>query len=420
MTIPLNPQPAMPGPAFQGLPLDTACAQAAAFANVIRETESVALAQAVGRCLAQDVVARRACPDRDLSAMDGYAVATACNLGAGTHLKIEGRIAAGDVAESLADGTAARIFTGAAIPAGAGAVVMQEHAKRDGAFVILERPVAMGENIRRRAEDVAPGDLLLREGQRLNARGVAIVAAQGIDRLVVRRPVRVAILSTGNELCHAQGDCVPATGALDSTRPMLLALAAAQGLTAADAGCVPDDPSALADHLRRLAERCDLIVTTGGASVGEEDHSATALRLAGGTGATLKMALKPGKPAIVGRIGAATYLGLPGNPLAALVSWSLLGNAVFARLEGRAVTRQPGCPMPIRLALRRKPGRTEFIPARIHGGPGGLELELLAGNSARLRPLLDADGFVELPETLTEAQPGHRLAFHPFERQFAV
>lgn len=183
MTIPLNPQPAMPGPAFQGLPLDTACAQAAAFANVIRETESVALAQAVGRCLAQDVVARRACPDRDLSAMDGYAVATACNLGAGTHLKIEGRIAAGDVAESLADGTAARIFTGAAIPAGAGAVVMQEHAKRDGAFVILERPVAMGENIRRRAEDVAPGDLLLREGQRLNARGVAIVAAQGIDRL---------------------------------------------------------------------------------------------------------------------------------------------------------------------------------------------------------------------------------------------
>jgi molybdopterin molybdotransferase len=157
------------------------------------------------------------------------------------------------------------------------------------------------------------------------------------------------------------------------------------------------------------------VATTGGASVGEEDHAAQAIVLAGGTAETLRLDLKPGKPVILGHLGGATYLGLPGNPVSALVSWSLLGRAMLARLEGRAFAPHTGCPLPLATSFKRKPGRTEFVPARRVICPDGPALEPLGSTSARLAPLVAADGFIELPTRFASGAPGQRVTFHPFD-----
>jgi molybdopterin molybdotransferase len=295
---------------------------------------------------------------------------------------------------------------------------MQEHVVREGDSIVLRRPVPPGDHIRRRGEDVAPGDLLAMTGQRLDPRHVALLAAQGIATVRVRRRPRVAIVSTGDELLPAGGTCGSAS-VYDTNRPMLMGLAAGAGLDIADYGCAPDDPEALADVLRAAAAACDLVVTSGGVSVGEEDHSSRALERAGGTGESLRIGMKPGKPALVGRIGAAVYLGLPGNPVSALVSWSLLGRAIIAALEGRRFAPPLGLPVALEGALLRKSGRTEFMPARLAWHDSEPRLQILPGGSARLRPLAEADGFAEVPAHVSTAAAGSTLAFHPFEKLFA-
>jgi molybdopterin molybdotransferase len=202
---------------------------------------------------------------------------------------------------------------------------------------------------------------------------------------------------------------------------MVMTLAAQAGLDVVDGGWVRDDPDALAAMLRAVSNYCDLVVTTGGASAGEEDHSASAVARANGACETLKVALKPGKPAVVGRIGAAAYLGLPGNPVAALVSWLILGGAVVAALEGRSFRRRPGCPMPAAARFERRPGRTEFAPGRLVGNGGGPAVEILGrGGSARLRPLVEADGLVEIHPLHAPVETGDMILFHPFHDGFAV
>ena len=207
----------------------------------------------------------------------------------------------------------------------------------------------------------------------------------------------------------------------DSNRPMLMALAAQAGLEVVDGGWVPDDPGTMAEALRGLASRSDLVVTTGGASVGEEDHSAAAVMRAGGRCQTLRIALKPGKPAVVGRIGKAAYLGLPGNPVSALVSWLILGGCVVATLEGRPYRRRPGCPIPAASRFERRAGRTEFAPGRIVATEAGPAVEILGrGGSARLRPLVEADGLVEIHALHAPVEPGATVLFYPFRDGFAV
>lgn len=396
------------------LPIDEGMARAAAQASPIPCIESVPLAQAGGRVLAQTVRATRDRPSFDQSAMDGYAVAAGGGLAEGTRLRVSGRIAAGQTGTILSRGTATRIFTGAPLPPGADAVAMQEHVERSGDVIALDRPVISGSHVRRRGEDVAYGAELTEPGLRLDARHVALFAAQGIESVVVRRRAKVAVLSTGDELRDAgdassEGATVP-----DTNRPMLMALLAQVGVEAVDGGWVPDDPDAIARALSDLAGTCDLVVTTGGASVGEEDHAARALVLAGGRGETLRLDLKPGKPAVVGRIGRAVYLGLPGNPVSALVSWSLLGRAVLARLEGRPVAKPEGFRVQLAGPLARKPGRVEFLPAKLVRGGSEPALSILGGTSARLMPLAEADGFAELPAAFASGAPGQRVAFHPF------
>ena len=403
------------------LSIDDACRIAADYATPRHRVETVRLTAALGRTLAHDALAVHPCPPFAQSAMDGYAVFAGAALPPGTVLAVEGRVAAGQHAAPLRLGAAARIFTGAPIPAGADTIVMQERTQRVGDTIVLRDTVRPGEHVRREAEDVCPGSTLAEAGQHLDARHVALFAAQGLAAVKVRSRLRIAVVSTGDEIRDGGGPAGGlASGICDSNRPMLLALVAQAGQEAVDGGGVPDDPARLANVLRALSASCDLIVTTGGVSVGEEDHSASALTRAGGTGETLRIALKPGKPALVGRIGGAAYLGLPGNPVSALVSWSLLGRSMLAALEGCRFRRPRGVRVPLANPVLRKAGRTEFMPARLVERGDEVLLQVLGSTSARLRPLVDADGFVELPADLHSAPAGSALPFLPFERLFGA
>ena len=399
------------------LTIPQACARAIMYVRRLHASEAVMVLDAAGRTLAEPVVARLAMPPFTQSAMDGYALAAGKGIPPGSRLDVVDRIAAGSVGRRLVQGETSRLFTGAPLPDGADAVIMQEHVEREGSAVILRRPIRAGDNIRHRGEDIEPLEPLLEVGDRLDARHIALLAAQGIKRVDVRIRPRVAVISTGDEL-RQPGLGLEAAAIYDSNRPMLLALIAQAGLVAIDGGWVPDDAGHLAARMKHLAADADLVITSGGASVGEEDHALAALRQAGGQGETLKIALKPGKPAVVGSIGAAAYLGLPGNPVSSLVSWLILGHAMVSALEGRPSRRRLGYPMTSRSRFDRRPGRSEFVPARLVDD-GGVEI-LGRGGSARLRPLVQADGLAEIMAENAGVQPGDTVLFHPFRDGFVV
>ncbi|MCZ8036320.1 MAG: molybdopterin-binding protein, partial [Novosphingobium sp.] len=227
--------------------------------------------------------------------------------------------------------------------------------------------------------------------------------------------LRIAVLSTGDELQDA-GAVLRGAAVYDSNRPMLLSLLGQAGHDAIDGGRSPDSRAEIAERLRVLSERSDLVISTGGASVGEEDHSLAALRHAGGSGRVLKIALKPAKPAIVGRIGQAAYLGLPGNPVASLVSWLILGQAMVGALQGRPHKPHMGFPLAVTTEFARRSGRTEFVPARIVADMGGeVRVEIIGkGSAAQLRPLALADGLAEIAAECGDLRPGDLIRFHPF------
>lgn len=424
MTLPAAVEAPLSSPVVDRAPallsVSEACARTSAYAAPLLGTDVVPVAQAAGRTLAEPIVARLAAPPFSQSAMDGYALVVGDELAAGARFEVVGRVPAGRRGGRIAAGQAARLFTGAPLPEGADAVIMQEHVEREGSAIILRRALRAGDNIRYRGEDIQPLEILLQAGERLDARHIALAAAQGIETLKVRARLRVAVISTGDELRQV-GDMLDPSTIFDSNRPMLLALVAQSGLTPIDGGWVPDEPATIADRLRRMAKQADLVITSGGASLGEEDHALTALERAGGSGETLKVALKPGKPAVVGRIGAAAYLGLPGNPVSSLVCWLQLGQAMICALEGRAPRRRLGFPLPSRSAFERRAGRTEFVPARLVDDRDGLGVEILGrGGSARLRPLAEADGLAEIAMENSGVRPGDIILFHPLHDGFAV
>jgi molybdopterin molybdotransferase len=402
------------------LSISEACARAAVYVAPLIRTDVVPVVHAAGRRLAEPIVARLAAPPFTQSAMDGYALSAGNGIAAGARLAIVGRVPAGSRGGQITAGQAARVFTGAPLPEGADAVIMQEHVERDGGAIILRRALRAGDNIRHKGEDIQPLEILLQAGERLDARHIALAAAQGFETAKVRARPRVAVISTGDELRQV-GDLLDPNTIYDSNRPMLLALVEQSGLVPIDGGWVPDEPGTLADRLRRMAEQADLVITSGGASLGEEDQALAALEQAGGRGETLMIALKPGKPAVVGRIGAAGYLGLPGNPVSSLVCWLLLGRAMICALEGRAPRRRLGFPLPSRSAFDRRAGRTEFLPAKLVDGDGGIGVEILGrGGSGRLRPLSEADGLAEVAAENGGVRPGDVVLFHPLRDGFAV
>ncbi|GLK80597.1 molybdopterin molybdotransferase MoeA [Methylopila turkensis] len=400
--------------------LETARATAAALAPSPVGVEELPFAALRGRVTSSAVISPAPLPPFDHSAMDGYAVADPGRL----RHRVRGRLTAGGrgAPEPLAPGDAARIFTGAPLPPGARAVVMQERVLREGDDIVLTAALEDGANVRRRGEDVAAGDALVPEGVTLDARHLAILAASGVERAVVRRKVVVGLLSTGDELLEHGRPLAP--GRIhDANRPMLAAILDRPAYEVVDLGIAPDDPAALARLLAEAGARCDALVTSGATSVGDEDHLAAAVAAAGGSLGLAKVALKPGKPIVVGRVGRAVLVGLPGNPFAALVGHMLIGRVALERLAGLDV--KPLAPLTAVAAFEQRGpgGRTEFAPARLAGrNPSGLPLaeKLGRGGSARLAPLIAADGLAVIPAGREEVRRGDIVGFLPFEAALEV
>ena len=394
--------------------VDEARLRVDAFMSPVSRIERVPLRLAAGRILARSVSAQIENPRFDQSAMDGYAIRLQDVKAGTTRLRLGGRIIAGSEARLGQQGEAIRIFTGAPLPSGYDAVIMQEHVSIDGEFIHFNRPVKIGDNIRRRGEDIACGAVLLTKGQRLDARHVAILAGQGYGEIDVFGRVRVAVISTGNEL-RQMGQALDDTAIYDSNRETIMALAEAAGTDVIDGGSLRDDPAVIAKRLSELIGKADLIVTTGGASVGDEDHCSEAFRRCGGRLENLRIAMKPGKPAIVGRCGSSVYLGLPGNPIAAIVVWWLLGETMVKRAQGFQLASQAFQVLPSRTSFPHKAGRTEFLPARVVPSQAGNTVEIIGrGGSARLLPLIQAHGFVEIPAEQAEISIGDGLRFRAF------
>ena len=389
-------------------------------AEPVRGFESVALDLACGRVLATDIRATGMMPPFDNSGMDGYAVRLADFAGEGPWvLPVAGRIAAGEAeAKPLRDGTAWRIFTGARIPDGADAVVMQEEVVALDGFASFRRSPARGQNIRRAGEDMADDEVVMQAGQRLGPRDIAIVAGAGFRAVTVHPQPRVALLCTGAELVTEEHALSP--GKIhDVNGPMLVSALKAAGGRIVWSGQCDDSPGALTMTLARLAAISDMIVTTGGVSVGEEDHVKAAVQSAGGRVSLSGVAMKPGKPVSFGKIGSAVYLGLPGNPVSAFVTWTLFGTTMLEALGGvkhrKEVARYVVSDQPV----FHKPGRCEYRPARLIG-QDGLGREMVSTDrqvhSARLGPLADCDGLILIPGDVEAANPGDLLQFLPFQR----
>jgi len=396
---------------------DEALGRIAAQAKPVGRTEAVSLTDALGRVLACPVRSRAMAPAFDNAAMDGYALDSSALIGAGPwDLRVVARLAAGQApAAPLSGSTAARIFTGAPVPAGADAVVIQEAVLRMGETVrLFERPVP-GLNIRRAGCDIAAGATVLDAGRKLGPRDIAACAAAGAGVLRVRRRVRAALLVTGDEVRRA-GGARDAGQIWDINTPMLSAFLELSGVEIVCAAHGDDDRDGLARRLEELATSVDLIVTTGGLSVGEEDHVKPALATLGGDIVFSGVAIKPGKPVSFGRIGSAFWLGLPGNPLSAYVTWALFGTALVRGLTGETAQAQRRHVVTA-TAIRRKPGRCELRLATLAGFDGeGREVVHFddTTDSGRVGQLPSADGLIFLPADAAMLPEGALVEFQPF------
>ena len=380
--MPNDPKPSAARPPLK--PLDQALAELLTHAVPLADVQTVSAFDADGRVLAQNLLSSLNVPAHDNSSMDGYALRCADWLGPDTVLQVNQRIPAGSSGHALGTGSAARIFTGAPIPPGADAVVMQEHCTQlaasngaDAACPTVQVHVQprAGQWIRRRGEDVASGDVVLRRGQRLTPASLGLAASIGFDQLQVTRPVRVALFSTGDELVMP-GDVAPQDmlpGAIyNSNRFFLRALLQRLGCTVTDLGIVPDKLDATVAALYGASQKHDLILTSGGVSVGEEDHIKPAVQALGQLN-LWQIAIKPGKPFAYGQIGTAHFIGLPGNPVSSFVTFLLLVRPFILKLLGATAITLESIALPAHFDWPKADKRREFLRVR-QNTEGGLDL----------------------------------------------
>ncbi|WP_423192046.1 gephyrin-like molybdotransferase Glp [Cupriavidus sp. H18C2] len=383
-------------------------------ARPITETETVDTLQANGRVLATPVTSALRVPPADNTSMDGYAMRAADVPAPGTRLPVSQRIPAGHVGTELAPGTAARIFTGGLIPPGADAVVMQEQCQGDGDAVIVNHVPASGEWIRRAGEDIEAGSQILPAGARLSPQALGLAASVGQARLDVIRRVRVAVFFTGDELAMP-GEPLKPGAIYNSNRFTLRGLLENLGCEASDFGIVPDTLAATRDTLRRAAAGHDLIITSGGVSVGEEDHIRPAVTAEGRLD-LWQIAIKPGKPLAFGQVDNGTaaptfFLGLPGNPVSSFVTFLLFVRPFLLRLQGVADVTPRRLPLRADFDLPKGDRRNEFLRARLNDA-GGLDL-FPNQSSGVLTSTVWGDGLIDNPPNHPIAR-GDTVSFIPF------
>ncbi len=410
------------------MPADTALEILLDRLHPVADTENVALRAAAGRIVAADVVAARDVPPHDNSAVDGFAVYFGdLSTDTDTTLPIAGRTAAGHpLAHPQKHGEAVRIFTGAPMPhgenggeaGGPDTVLMQEDCTVEsgagGEQVVIPLGIRKGANRRFRGEDVRAGATVLTAGQRLRPQEIGLAASIGLTELAVYRPLRVAIMSTGDEVFEPGAD-LPSGGIYDANRYSLLALLDGLGCEVTDLGILPDDRAAISAVLSEAATRHDALISSAGMSVGEEDHLSAAVSALGQLH-FWKLAIKPGRPVALGQIGGVAFVGLPGNPAAMMVTFLRLARPALLRLAG-ATDIEPHL-YKVRAGFDhvKKPARREYVRVRLDAGKDG---NLVAHKFPRdgagiLTSLVEADGLVELSEDTTQLTVGTMVDFLPF------
>jgi molybdopterin molybdotransferase len=376
--------------------------------------ETVELAEADGRVLAEDIVAPISVPAATNSAVDGYAVHFEdLSPGQDTVLPIQGRAAAGHpMAGPLPRGFAARVFTGALMPDGPDTVLMQEDCHADDGQVRIRPGIRRGANRRLAGEDVTAGDTVLRAGRRLGPPEVGLCASLGRIDAPVRRRLRVALFSTGDEVAEP-GTPLRHGQIYDSNRAMAAALLERAGVAVTDGGILPDHPDVLRAALHAASGGHDLILTSGGVSTGEEDHVRGAIEHLG-TLSFWRLGIKPGRPVAVGTIGSTPLVGLPGNPVAAMVTYMAIARPLIAALRGETLRDPPRFPVASGFSYRKKPDRREYVRVRLESGASGLVAQRFPREGAGiLTSLTESDALAELPEAMTEVTPGQSIACLP-------
>ncbi len=395
------------------LPLATVLARLAEVIEPISGQQRLALRSALGHILAEPITAPAPVPAHDNSAMDGYALRHA-DLEAGP-LKLVGSAFAGHpYSGEIGPGECVRIMTGGVVPAGADTVAMQEHAEAKDTTITITRPPSAGDNIRRAGEDLQAGDVVLPAGRRLTAADLGVIASMGVAEVSVMRALRVAFFSTGDEL-RSLGETLGPGEIYDSNRYTLFGMLTRLGVDLIDMGVVRDDETALQHALDQAAANADVILTSGGVSVGEADFMGKLLQMHG-EAHFWSIAMKPGRPLTFGRYGKAWYFGLPGNPVSVMATFTQVVTPALRQLAGELHQPPARFRLPCRSALRKKPGRQEFQRARlVQQADGSLAVESVGRQgSGILRSMSEADCFIVLPADCGNVAEGDWVDVEPF------
>lgn len=415
MTDPLKPPPlrndcfALPA-GVHWTPVDEALELLRERLTPVTEVEAVYVAQAFGRVLAADVAAPRANPPLPNTAVDGYGFTGGRAMGAHVLPLINERAAAGPrLTGHVPQGQAVRILTGAPLPEGVDTVVLQEDVIVQDGQIAFNGPIKTGANTRRAGEDVMAGEIILSMGRRVTPADMALLSATGVETVSVRTVLRVAIVSTGDELVEA-GRAALDDQIYDANRPMLVAMITQMGHVAVDMGRCADDRGSLRALLDDAAARADVILTSGGASAGDEDHVSALLTEAGAM-QLWRIAVKPGRPLALGMWNGTPVFGLPGNPVAAMVCSLVFARPAMAQLAGEGWSDPAGFEVPAAFSKSKKAGRREFLRARLRDG----KVEAFGSEgSGRISGLSWADGLIELSDEAQQINQGDLVRYIPF------
>ncbi|MGJ3257981.1 MAG: molybdopterin molybdotransferase MoeA [Rhodospirillales bacterium] len=398
------------------IPYEDAMADLAKRLAPVVETETVPLVKAAGRVLAEDIVSDRNVPPHDNSAVDGYAVFFSdLAADAETRLPLTGRVAAGHpLGRDARPGEAVRIFTGAPMPAGMDTVFMEEDCTPSGDDVILPAGLKQGANRRFAGEDVKSGDVIVRAGMQLRPQDVGLAASVGRNALTVYAPLRVAVFSTGDEVRDPSDDA-PEGCIYDANRFAVMAMLERLGVVVTDLGILPDNETAIADALGQAAGGQHVLMTSGGVSAGEEDHVKAAVEKLGSIH-FWRLAIKPGRPIALGQAGDAAFIGLPGNPVAAMVTFLMIAQPMLRQLAGETGYRAARLRVPTDFEYKKKRGRREWVRVALDSGADGAPVARKHHSSGAgiLTSMAGADGLVEVGEDVERLEAGASVTYIPF------
>ena len=400
--------------------LEDALARIKSTSKTVAGTEEISLANCLGRTLGEDVISKVDVPPYDNSAMDGYAVFSSDLVNPPVRLAVTGRIAAGHpLAREAQKGEALRIFTGAPLPPGPDAIVMQEKVKLDGEVAIFSETVKPGTNRRLQGENIKSGSTILHKGQLLRAQEIGFAAAVGLSALKVYKPLRVAVFSTGDEIVDSTIKKLPPGCIYDANRPLMVSLLQGLGCAVTDLGILQDDAGTISTALKNATTDHDLIITSGGVSVGEEDHVINIIKDLGSLD-FWRLAVKPGKPIAFGSINNAAFIGLPGNPVSAIVTLMMLARPMILLMSGRNDVELKRYRVEADFSLERDDGRLEWMRGNVKTTNDGrvLASAFPAQGSGILASMVASSGFIEIPAGRARINEGDMLDFIPFNEAF--